>query len=139
MFAFLLNNKYLKEEFKMFEQLKNKNERGFTVAELMVVLAFIILLAAIAVPSFAKLSTCAHDAVAMVNAQDLYTAAQGYYIDHPNGNPTLSILENYGFRQANGITISGSPFGTQADFRAFITHEPGKKTFTLSCDGRITS
>ena len=71
MFAFLLNNKCLKEELKVFKQLINKNERGFTLTELMVVLAFIIVLAAIAVPSFAKLGTCAHDAAAIVNAQDL--------------------------------------------------------------------
>ena len=123
----------------MFKKLINNNERGFTLVVLMVVLVFIVMLAAIAVPSFAKLGSCVNDAVAMAIAQDLYTAAQGYYIDHPNGNPTLSILENYSFRQANGVTITGSPFGTQADFRAFITDESGRKTFTLSCDGKITS
>lgn len=122
----------------MFEQPIYKNEKGFTLVELMVVLAFMVVLATIAVPSFAKFGTRAHDAVAMVNAQDLYTAAQDYYIDHPNGNPTLSILDSYGFRQANGVTITGSPFGTQTDFRAFITDESGKKTFTLSYDGSIT-
>ena len=123
----------------MFKKLINNNERGFTLVVLIVVLVFIVMLAAIAVPSFAKLGSRVNDAVVMAIAQDLYTAAQGYYIDHPNGNPTLSILENHGFRQANGVTITGSPFGIQADFRAFITDESGKKTFTLFCDGRITS
>lgn len=52
-----------------------KNKKGFTLVELIIVVAIIIILAAIAIPTFASIMSDANEAAIMADAKNLYTLA----------------------------------------------------------------
>jgi type IV pilus assembly protein PilA len=123
----------------MLQKLNKKNEKGFTLIELMIVIAIIGILAAIAIPNFITYRKRAYNSAANADAKNIYTAAQAYYTDFPTGSPTLGNLQSYGFRQTADVTISPqAAVGTQGDFTVTSYHGSGNKTFTVSSDGSIT-
>ena len=57
---------------------KSKNEKGFTLVELMIVVAIIGILAAIAIPQFAKYRERAYNSAALSDVRNLRTDVEGY-------------------------------------------------------------
>ncbi len=61
-----------------------KNENGFTLIEVMIVIAIIGILAAIAIPNFVQYRNKAYNATAQADTKNAYTSAQAYFTDYPN-------------------------------------------------------
>jgi len=122
----------------MLQKLTKKNQEGFTLIELMIVIAIIGILAAIAIPNFISYRRRAYNSAANSDAKNLYTSAQAYYTDHPTGGPSLANLVGYGFRQSSDVTVTVNN-GTQSTFGATTAHGSGDKTFTVAADGAIGS
>jgi type II secretion system protein G len=59
-----------------------KNEKGFTLIELLIVVAIIGILAAIAIPQFAKYRQNAFDSAAQSDIKTLKTELEGFYVDN---------------------------------------------------------
>jgi type IV pilus assembly protein PilA len=57
-------------------------KRGFTLIELMIVVAIIGILAAIAVPNFTRFQAKSKQSEARTNLKAMYTAAQSYYAEN---------------------------------------------------------
>ena len=121
----------------MLQKLRKKNEKGFTLIELMIVIAIIGILAAIAIPNFISYRKRSYDTSANADIKNLYTSAQAYYTDHPAGEPTLQNLTDYGFRQTSNVTVVVAS-GTQSSFGATTAHLSGDRTYTVASDGAIT-
>ncbi len=72
----------------MFNWLRKKrNQKGFTLIELMIVIAIIGILAAIAIPQFTKYRAKAFNAAALSDARNLKTDLEAYYAEweqYPN-------------------------------------------------------
>ena len=96
---------------------KARNEKGFSLVELMVVVAIIGILAAIAVPNFQKFTSKAKQAEAKSNLSAMYSSLRAYHSEFTlfrcnfgrNGYaPTGDVRYRHGFAAENGTAFGTS-------------------------------
>ena len=105
-----------------------KNTRGFSLIELMIVVAIITFLAAISMPSFMRFLAKAKRAEAYVNLSSLYAAEKAYWAEHGTYTTALSGAHSIGW-QPEGYKGGG----TQEKFNytyGFGQGTEGKNYFT---------
>ena len=61
---------------------KKLNKKGFTLIELMIVIAIIGILAAIAIPQFAAYRTKSYNSAAQSDLRNVLTVLEAYYADY---------------------------------------------------------
>ena len=127
---------------KLVNQQKQKNKKGFTLVELIVVIAILGILAALVVPSVTGYIQKAQDATNQANAQMLYSAAQLYVTDMDVagtavGTVTTEDLVKNGYIQkapdgtANFTIVPASDSGeTYQKTRVTLTYTPKKGNTT---------
>ncbi len=104
---------------------RTSNRKGFTLVELLVVVAIIGILAAIAIPKFSAATDSASRAKIQADLRTIDSAVQMYRAANPTTNPTYANLATYLQSVPTtpkwGAIAAGTVYSLDANYRAIVT------------------
>ena len=116
---------------------RKEGQKGFTLIELMIVIAIIGILAAIAIPQFVSYRQKGYNTQAKGELKSFFTACQAYYADNPTVTGDCSTtLVSQTFIPSSTVTVS--PTGGMNMTGTTSTHISGTSTYTIGSSGNIT-
>lgn len=111
-----------------------REEAGFSLTELLVVLVIIGILALLAIPRFLGLTTRAKAAEAKANLSHLYTLQQTYYFEHDRYAETL---EQLGYDPNPLVTETTPSGGRGAAYYRISIPSADENTFTARAEAVV--
>ena len=116
-------------------KLTRNKEKGFTLIEILIVIAIIGILAAIAIPQFTAYRKRSFNSAAKADARNLATAIEAYYVDTNTYVTSLNSLTgaSYAFMQSESVMVGVT--GDQKNYTITAFHGSGDQTYSHSGPG----
>ena len=117
--------------------LKELRERsGFTLIELMLVIAIIGILAAIAIPQFSAYRKRSYNSAAMSDLKNATTAQEAYFVDYQTYTSVIANITGttYGLYTSQNVTASVVSANVTT-YQMTSSHSSGDKTYTITGPG----
>lgn len=119
--------------------MKKNNNKGFTLAELLIVVAIIAVLVAVAIPVFTTQLEKSRDATSVANIRSAYAEAMTEYLTGTSaGAASATVTKKAIIQTAQANSWSGEgenlPFSAPADPGNITTKAEKDVTFTFTTD-----
>ncbi|MGD8386759.1 MAG: prepilin-type N-terminal cleavage/methylation domain-containing protein [Desulfobacteraceae bacterium] len=124
----------------MLSKMRNREE-GFTLIELMIVIAIIGILAAIAIPQFSAYRARSHNASANADLRNAITTQEAYYVDYQTYTDNRAALEddNYGLVLSSGVDLSVMTGDSTTYTMKSFNNNAGERAVTYSINAANTT
>ncbi len=116
----------------MLTKIRRKlNKKGFTLIELMIVIAIIGILAAIAIPQFSAYRTRSYNSAAKADIRNAATAQEAYQVDEQTykADPNNLVGATYGLYLSKDVAMGGSAGSSRYTMTSY--HSSGDASYTL--------
>ncbi len=124
---------------KMIRAAHKTGQKGFTLIELMIVIAIIGILAAIAIPQFTTYRVKTYNVASKSDLRNAYTAALAYFANNPDG--TFDAAAAGGYQTTTQGIVLTVIAGTQSTLVMTATNLSAGAaaiTYTINSAGLIT-
>jgi type IV pilus assembly protein PilA len=107
-----------------------KEQEGFTLIELMIVIAIIGILAAIAIPQFSAYRKRSYNSAAQSDLKNFMIAQEAYFVNyHTYTNSASALTGSYGAYTSENVTFRIITAGDDT-YSMTAYHSSGDRTFT---------
>ena len=117
----------------------SKDERGFTLIELMLVMAIIGILVAIAIPQFSAYRERGFNAAAKSDLRHTATAQEAYFLDYTVYCDDLAALTSSPYNLEISERVILQVDGSTSSYTINAYHPSGDRTYTLVGPGGTIS
>jgi prepilin-type N-terminal cleavage/methylation domain-containing protein len=117
---------------------RKEGQKGFTLIELMIVIAIIGILAAIAIPQFVSYRQKGYNTQAKAELKSFYTACQAYFSDNVPSDCSTSLVSSLFIPQSPSVQLTVLAGSGTSMVGTTSYHQAGTVTYTIGNGGNIT-